>query len=94
MLLAPLMINGNFTLIVTATENAIDFFSIILDLCHFTMSMAAQLGTKLIYIHHLTPLLQLVLLSLDWPSVMSSYYDMMRITPVSKTNNNLLVIHV
>jgi hypothetical protein len=56
--LVDIIINSNSTLAVTATENTIDFFSIILDLCCFIMTMAAQLGcTKFIYIHHLTPLL-------------------------------------
>jgi hypothetical protein len=81
------MINSNSTLVVIAMKNIIDFFSIILDLCHFTMTRVAQL----IYIHQLTPLLQSVLHFLDWPSTMSSYNAIMRITQVSKTDNNLLV---
>jgi hypothetical protein len=55
------MINSNSTHIVTATENIIDFFFTKPDLCQLTMTMAAQLGgMKLLHIHHLTPLLQLV----------------------------------
>jgi hypothetical protein len=47
----------------------------------------AQLGCmKLIYIHQLAPLLQLVFHLLDRSSLMS--------TPISKTGNNLLVIYL
>ena len=54
--------HSNSTLVVTAMENTIDFFFIKPYLCHFTMTMVAQLGcTKLIYIHQLTQIFQLVL---------------------------------
>jgi hypothetical protein len=59
------------------------------------MTMAAQLGcTELIYMHHLTPLLQLVLHFLDWLYAIFLYNGIMGITRVSKTNNDLLVIHL
>jgi hypothetical protein len=89
------MINTYSTLVATAMENTIVFFSIVFDLHHFTMIMAAQLGCmKLIYTNYITPLLQLVFQFLDWPSAISSYNAITRITPVSKTDSNLLVIHL
>lgn len=88
-----IMINTYSTLVATAMENTIVFFSIVFDLHHFTMIMAAQLGCmKLIYTNYITPLLQLVFQFLDWPSAISSYNAITRITPVSQTDYNLLVI--
>jgi hypothetical protein len=53
------------------------------------MAMAAQLGcTKLIYIHHLTPLLRLVLHFLDWPSAMSKNIMKMTLTKIERIPNN------
>jgi hypothetical protein len=80
-----IMINSNSTHIITATKNIIDFFFTKPDLCQFTITMAAQHGgVKLLYIHHLTPLLQLVFNLWDWSSSMYKYNASARIAPVPK----------
>ncbi len=79
------MINSNSTLVIAAMKNTIDFFSIILDLCRG--------NNNITWTFEIAPLLQLVFDILDWSSVMPSYNAIPCITLVTKTDNNLLVLH-